>query len=198
MSNEIKKLPIAIFISGTGSNMVAIAEAVQEGKLDAEIKTVLSSNSHAKGIEKARELGLPVYVCEKEEYDEPEKLEEKIAKHLHELGVEYIVMAGYMRKVTPVLLREFPNAVINLHPALLPKFPGAHGIKDAYDAGEEETGITIHIANEEYDEGPILYQKRVPIIKGEPLEELEARIHKTEHEAYPFVLQELAKGNIVI
>lgn len=198
MFKDSKNIKIAIFISGTGSNMVAIAKAIDDGKLDAEIKTVLSSNSHAKGIEKVRELGLPVYICESEEYDEPEKLEERIAKHLHKLDVEYIVMAGYMRKITKVLLQEFPNSVINLHPALLPKYPGAHAIKDAYDAGEKETGITIHIANEEYDEGPILYQKRVPIIKGEPLEDLEARIHEAEHEAYPFVLQELALGNISI
>ena len=198
MSNKSRKIKIAIFISGTGSNMLAIAKAIDAGTLNAEIKTVLSSNLHAKGIEKARKLGLPVYVCESKDYAEPEKLEQRIAQHLHSLDVEYIVMAGYMRKITPVLLQEFPNAVINLHPALLPKYPGAHGIQDAYNAGEEETGITIHLANEEYDEGPILFQKCVPIIKGEPIENLEARIHKAEHEAYPYVLQQIAEGKIKI
>ena len=193
MSNKSRKIKIAIFISGTGSNMLAIAKAIDAGTLNAEIKTVLSSNLHAKGIEKARKLGLPVYVCESKDYAELEKLEQRIAQHLHSLDVEYIVMAGYMRKITPVLLQEFPNAVINLHPALLPKYPGAHGIQDAYNAG-----ITIHLANEEYDEGPILFQKCVPIIKGEPIENLEARIHKAEHEAYPYVLQQIAEGKIKI
>lgn len=196
MFDKSKTINIAIFISGTGSNMVAIAQAVQDGLLNANIKVVVSSNSHAKGIEKAQAMGIDTIVCEKQDYLHPEQLEAKLAEQLHELQVDYIIMAGYMRKVTPVLLSEFPQAVINLHPALLPKYPGAHAIQDAYDAKESQTGITIHLANEEYDEGPIIYQRVVPIIEGEKIEDLEARIHEAEHEAYPYVLQQIADGKI--
>ena len=115
---------------------------------------------------------------------------------LLKLDVDYVVMAGYMRKVTPVLLDAFPNRVVNLHPALLPKHRGAHAIQDAYEAGDEVTGITIHFANEEYDKGPIIFQHEVPVIAGEPIDDLEARIHAAEHEYYPKVLQLLAEGKV--
>ena len=192
--NTSEPLKIAVLISGTGSNMVAIQRAICAGKLDASIELVVSSNVKAAGIQKARELGLDVLVFSKEDYACLDKVEQKMVDNFKARGVEYVVMAGYMRKVGRVLLNAFENAVINLHPALLPKFPGAHGIQDAFDAGERETGITIHLANKEYDEGPILYQRTVPILEDDTVETLEERIHAAEHEAYPFVLQQISCG----
>ncbi len=187
---------IAVFISGTGTNMVAIINAIKSGELDAEIELVVSSNTKAKGIKRAQEEGLETLVFEVADYSDPEAVDAKLVSELQARSVDYVVMAGYMRKVTPVLLNAFPNRVVNLHPALLPKHRGAHAIQDAFEAGDEVTGITIHFANEEYDKGPIIFQHEVPIVSGETIDELETRIHAAEHEYYPKVLQKLAHGAI--
>jgi phosphoribosylglycinamide formyltransferase-1 len=191
-----RPMRIAILISGTGTNMVAIIDAIKSQDLDAEIACVVSSNEAAKGIEKARSEGLEVIVFKPADYADPESVDAKLVSLFASLGVDYVVMAGYMRKVTSVLLNAYPNRVVNLHPALLPKHRGAHAIQDAFDAGDEVTGITIHFANEEYDKGPIVFQHTVPIIPGETLDKLETRIHDAEHAYYPRVLQMLAQGRV--
>lgn len=189
-------MKIAVLISGTGTNMVAIINAINAGELDASIEYVVSSNSHAKGIAKAQEAGIDTVVFEPADYAEPEAVDRKMVELLEARDVEYVVMAGYMRKVTPVLLDAYPNRVVNLHPALLPKHRGAHAIQDAYDAGDDVTGITIHFANEEYDKGPIIFQHEVPIDHDEPADTLEAHIHEAEHTYYPKVLQLIAQGKV--
>lgn len=189
-------MKIAVLISGTGTNMVAIINAINAGELDASIEYVVSSNSHAKGIAKAQEAGIDTVVFEPADYAEPEAVDRKMVELFEARDVEYVVMAGYMRKVTPVLLDAYPNRVVNLHPALLPKHRGAHAIQDAYDAGDDVTGITIHFANEEYDKGPIIFQHEVPIDHDEPADTLEAHIHEAEHTYYPKVLQLIAQGKV--
>jgi len=189
-------MKIAVLISGTGTNMVAIINAINAGELDASIEYVVSSNSHAKGIAKAREAGIDTVVFEPADYADPEAVDRKMVELFEARDVEYVVMAGYMRKVTPVLLDAYPNRVVNLHPALLPKHRGAHAIQDAYDAGDDVTGITIHFANEEYDKGPIIFQHEVPIDHDEPADTLEAHIHEAEHTYYPKVLQLIAQGKV--
>ena len=189
-------MKIAVLISGTGTNMVAIINAINAGELDASIEYVVSSNSHAKGIAKAQEAGIDTVVFEPADYADPEAVDRKMVELFEARDVEYVVMAGYMRKVTPVLLDAYPNRVANLHPALLPKHRGAHAIQDAYDAGDDVTGITIHFANEEYDKGPIIFQHEVPIDHDEPADTLEAHIHEAEHTYYPKVLQLIAQGKV--
>lgn len=190
-------LKIAVLISGTGSNFVAIATAIEQGRLNAQICYVVASNPRAKGIIRAQELGIPTMVFTPEDYAaSTQRVERRMVENFKSVGVEYVVMAGYMRKVSGVLLSAYPNAVINLHPALLPKHKGAHAIKDAFEAGDKMTGVTIHLANAEYDEGPIIYQREVPVLEGDALDDLEARIHDAEHEAYPYVLQKLAEEKI--
>lgn len=190
-------IKIAVLVSGSGTNLQALIDAVAAGELDAEIKYVVSSNAKAKGILRANAAGIGTIVFEPRDYEEdPEEVDRKMAGTFQLDGIDYVVMAGYMCKVTPVLLDAFPNRVVNLHPALLPKHPGAHAIQDAYDAGDEVTGITIHFANEEYDQGPIIYQHEVPVREGESVDELEARIHEAEHEWYPKVIQWLAEGRV--
>ncbi len=117
---------------------------------------------------------------------------------LRAAGAEYAVMAGYMRKVTPVLLGAFPDRVVNLHPALLPSFKGAHAIDDAWEAGVKVTGVTVHFANEEYDKGPIIAQRAVGVREDDTRASLEERIHAVEHRLYPEVLQALAEGRVTI
>ena len=189
-------MKLAVFISGTGTNMVAIHNAIKQGALDAQIALVVSSNDHAKGIAYAQGEGLDTLVFVPSDYDDPEQVDARIVEALREREVEYVAMAGYMRKVTPVLLDAFPNRVVNLHPALLPAHRGAHAIQDAFAAGDEVTGITIHFANEEYDKGPIIFQHEVVVLPEDTLDSLEARIHDAEHEFYPKVLQKIAQGKV--
>ena len=191
-------MKLAVFISGTGTNMVAIHNAIKDGALDATIELIVSSNDYAKGIDYARNEGLDLLVFTPADYDDPEAVDARIVEALEEHDIEYVAMAGYMRKVTPVLLDAFPNRVVNLHPALLPKHRGAHAIQDAFEAGDEVTGITIHFANEEYDKGPIIFQHEVPVLPDDTIDDLETRIHAAEHEYYPQVLQQIARGDVQV
>ena len=191
-------MKLAVFISGTGTNMVAIHNAVKAGELDATIELIVSSNDHAKGIQYAQDEGLDLLVFTPADYDDPEAVDARIVEALNERDIDYVAMAGYMRKVTPVLLDAYPNRVVNLHPALLPAHRGAHAIQDAFEAGDEVTGITIHFANEEYDKGPIIFQHEVPVLPDDTLDDLETRIHAAEHEYYPQVLQRIAQGEVQV
>ena len=188
-------MKLAVF---TGTNMVAIHNAIKDGALDATIELIVSSNDYAKGIDYARNEGLDLLVFTPADYDDPEAVDARIVEALEEHDIEYVAMAGYMRKVTPVLLDAFPNRVVNLHPALLPKHRGAHAIQDAFEAGDEVTGITIHFANEEYDKGPIIFQHEVPVLPDDTIDDLETRIHAAEHEYYPQVLQQIARGEVQV
>lgn len=179
---------IAVFVSGSGTNLQALIDERAAGRLHADIALVVASNPQAFGIERARAAGIETLVFTPDDYAESESVDTRIVAALEARGVEYVVMAGYMRKVTPVLLDAFPNRVVNLHPALLPRHKGAHAIRDAYEAGDEVTGITIHFANENYDEGPIVFQHEVPILPDDTLGDLEERIHAAEHEWYPRVV----------
>ena len=191
-------MKLAVFISGTGTNMVAIHNAIKAGELDATIELIVSSNDHAKGIQYAQNEGLDLLVFTPADYDDPEAVDARIVEALNERDIDYVAMAGYMRKVTPVLLDAYPNRVVNLHPALLPAHRGAHAIQDAFEAGDEVTGITIHFANEDYDKGPIIFQHEVPVLPDDTLDDLETRIHAAEHEYYPQVLQRIAQGEVQV
>lgn len=117
---------------------------------------------------------------------------------LQRAGCDYVVMAGYMRKVTDAILDAFPDRVVNLHPALLPAFKGAHAIQDAFDAGVKVTGVTVHFANAEYDKGPIIAQRAIVVAEGDTVDALEAKIHAVEHELYPETLALIARGRVSV
>lgn len=190
-------LKIGILLSGSGTNFQAIADAASQG-LPVEIAHVVSSRPDAYGIERAKALGLPVLVLNREVYADPNAADQMIVDTLKASGVEYVVMAGYMRMVTSVLLDAFPNRILNLHPALLPSFKGAHAIQDAFYAGVKVTGVTVHFANEEYDKGPIIAQRAVIVRENDTVESLEERIHDVEHEIYPQVLGWIADGRLEV
>lgn len=191
-------LNIAVLLSGSGTNLQAIIDAIAAGTLNARIVHVVSSRPDAYGIERAQAANIPVMVLNREAYADREAADARIVKTLQAAGAEYVVMAGYMRMVTPVMLNAFPDRVLNLHPALLPSFKGAHAIQDAFDAGVKVTGVTVHFANEEYDKGPIVAQCAVPVREGDSLEALEERIHGVEHELYPEVLRWIAAGRVSV
>lgn len=191
-------IKLGVLISGSGSNLQAIIDAIAEGSLDAEVAVVISSRPDAYGLVRAKEAGIQTIALSKEVYADPDIANEAIASELVRAGCDYVVMAGYMRKVTDAILTAFPDRVLNLHPALLPSFTGAHAIRDAYDAGVKVTGATVHFANAEYDKGPIIAQRAVEIAEDDTLETLEAKIHAVEHELYPEVLRWLAAGRVSI
>ena len=190
-------LKIGVLLSGSGTNLQAIIDAAAEG-LPVEIVHVVSSRPDAFGIERAHRAGIPVTVLNRDVYADPVEADKRIAETLRYAHAEYVVMAGYMRKVTPVLLDAFPDRVLNLHPALLPSFKGAHAIQDAFDAGVRVTGITVHFANEDYDKGPIVAQRAVEVREDDTHDDLEARIHEVEHVLYPEVLRLVAEGRVTV
>ena len=192
MSNNLK---IGVLLSGSGTNFQAIVDAVADG-LPVEVVQVVSSRPDAYGIERAKGANIPVLVMNREKYADVEAADAEIVQALEAAGAQYVVMAGYMRKVTRVLLDAFPNRVLNLHPALLPSFKGAHAIQDAFDAGVKVTGVTVHFANEDYDKGPIVAQRAVEVREDDTVDTLEARIHEVEHDLYPYVLGLIAAGRV--
>ncbi len=192
-----KKLKIGVLVSGSGTNLQAIIDAAADG-LPVEVVHVVSSRPDAYGIKRAEDAGIDTLVLNRAEYADAEAADRKIALTLKEAGAQYVVMAGYMRMVTPVLLDAFPNRILNLHPALLPSFVGAHAIQDAFDAGVKVTGVTVHFANAEYDKGPIVAQRAVEVLESDTVDELESRIHAVEHELYPQVIGWIAEGRVSV
>ena len=191
-------LNIGVLISGSGTNLQAIIDQIAAGALDVRIVKVLSSRPDAFGLQRAQAAGIPVVALSRDDYADPQAANERIAREFAEAGAEYLVMAGYMRMIGAPVLDAFPDRVLNLHPALLPSFPGGHAIADAFAAGVKVTGVTVHFANEVYDEGPIIAQRAVPVRETATLESLEERIHAAEYELYPWVLAHLAAGDIHI
>lgn len=198
LNREAEPLRIGVLLSGSGTNLAAIIDAIEDGSLNAEIVVVISSRPEAYGLVRAKEHGIATCSLNKELYADPAAANEIIATELVRAGAEYVVMAGYMRKLTDEVLQAFPDKVLNLHPALLPSFMGAHAIEEAFDAGVKVTGITVHFANAEYDKGPIIAQRAVEVREDDTLESLEARIHEAEHALYPEVLRWLAAGRVTI
>lgn len=195
MSNR-EPLKIGVLLSGSGTNLQAIIDRIEDGSLNAKIELVVSSRPSAYGLVRAEQAGLQTLTLSKEMYADPEKADEIIASELVAHGCEYVIMAGYMRMVHAPLLAAFPNRVVNLHPALLPSFRGAHAIDEAFERGVKVTGVTVHFANEEYDKGPIIAQRALAVEEGWDVDTLEAHIHEIEHELYPEVIGWLADGRV--
>jgi phosphoribosylglycinamide formyltransferase-1 len=157
---------------------------------------VISNKGGVLGLERARDAGVPEIHLDAAAFPDRAAYDHAIRETLDAYEVDYVVMAGYMKLLGAEVLDAYPMRVLNLHPALLPAFPGAHAIRDAFDAGAAETGVTVHFANEVFDEGPIIAQEVVPIVPGETIEALETRIHAVEHVLYPQVLAAIAGGRI--
>ncbi len=179
---------IAVFASGFGSNFQAIIEAVEKGSLQAEIALLVSDKPNCKAVERANVNGIDAFTFCAKEYDNKEAYETAILHELERRGVDYIVLAGYMRYIGKVLLTHYPLRIINLHPALLPSFPGAHGIEDAYRHGVRVFGITVHFVDDGVDTGPIIDQFAFHSDGTESLDEIETRIHQLEHQYYPLTI----------
>ena len=189
-------LKLAILLSGRGSNFEAIHAAIANGTLDARIVCVISNRPGARGIERARELGLVTYVFDHKRYPTREAHEEDVLRVLAEAEPDYVVLAGYMRLLSAAFVAAYPHRILNIHPSLLPAFPGVDAQAQAVAYGVKVSGCTVHFVDENLDAGPIILQRAVPVRPDDTAETLAARILEQEHIAYVEALRALAaKGD---
>ena len=189
---------IAVLVSGNGTNLQAIIDNVNKGYIPARIAFVLSDEKKAFALERARSAGIETVTLDKKDYKEREDFDREIVRRLKKKNVELVILAGFMRLLSPYFIKEYRNRIINIHPALLPSFKGPHGIKDAIDQGVKVTGVTVHFVDEYLDNGPIILQKAVEIKEGDTEETLLERVHKEEHRIYPEAIKLFVEGKIKV
>ena len=190
------KLTIGVLISGSGTNLQAIIDAIEAGKLDAEIALVLSNKADAHGLTRARKHGIATEVLNHKNFASREAYDEAVVALLRARGVELVALAGFMRLLSPVFVKAYSNRIMNIHPALLPSFPGLHVQQKALEYGVRFSGCTVHFVNEECDEGPIIIQAVVPVFSDDTAETLAARILAQEHRIYPRAIQLYAERRL--
>ena len=190
------KLPIGVLISGGGTNLQAIIDAIESGKLDARIAIVVSNRADAYGLVRAKNHGLATEVLDHKRFPSREAFDQAVVEILRGRGVELVVLAGFMRLLSLVLVKAFSNRIMNIHPALLPSFPGLHVQKRALEHGVRFSGCTVHFVNEECDEGPIIIQAVVPVLQADTEESLAARILEQEHRIYTRAIQLYSEGRL--
>jgi phosphoribosylglycinamide formyltransferase-1 len=193
------KARIAVFVSGGGTNLQSLIDAAGDGRLDAEIALVVSSLRKAYGLTRATDAGIPTLVFKDKKYSSPEEAGSDLLAKLEDHQIDYIALSGYMRLLPAAVVTAFRNRIVNVHPALLPKYGGqgmyGHHVHEAVlAAGDTESGATVHLADEIYDNGRILEQSTVAVLPDDTPETLAARILVQEHELYPRVLQKLIEG----
>ena len=191
-----KLLNIGVLVSGSGSNLQSILDACATGELRARVACVISNNADAYALERARTAGIPALHLDHRAHSGREAYDQALVATLREFGVELVAMAGFMRIITPVLLDSFPLAVMNIHPALLPAFPGLHAQRQALDYGVKVAGCTVHLVDPGTDTGPIIMQAAVPILGGDTEQTLSARIQQEEHRIYPEAIRLFAEGRL--
>ena len=179
------KVRLGIMASGSGSNFEAIVQAIHSGQLNAEVPVLIYNNPTATVVERAKRLGIPAICLDHRQFTSRELLDQAIVDVLRNYQTDWVVMAGWMRIVTPVLIQAFPNRVLNIHPSLLPSFKGGKAIEQAFQSGVKITGCTVHHVVTEVDSGEILMQAAVPVLTTDTLETLQARLQIQEHKIYP-------------
>ncbi|WP_203364339.1 phosphoribosylglycinamide formyltransferase [Bacillus sp. REN10] len=182
---------IALFASGSGSNVQAIADSVQKGEIPAEIKLLVCDQPDAYVIKRAEKLQIPVFAFRAKDYSSKAEFEREIVKKLHEAEVDFVFLAGYMRLVGETLLDAYGGRIVNIHPSLLPAFPGKDAIGQAFAARVKITGVTVHFVDEGMDTGPIIDQEIVRIANEDTRESLQVKIQQVEHQLYPKVIRQL-------
>jgi phosphoribosylglycinamide formyltransferase 1 len=196
-------LNLVVLASGGGTNLQAIIDNIESGKLSAQIKVVISNNSKAGALERARNHNIPAIHLSHKQFATPEELDQKLLSILKENQTDMLVLAGYMKMLSPVIIREYKNRIINIHPALLPSFggPGMYGIhvhEAVIKSGVKVTGVTVHMVDEVYDHGAIVLQKTIPVMDDDTPESLAERVLKVEHQAYSEALQLFAEERVEI
>jgi phosphoribosylglycinamide formyltransferase-1 len=191
-----RQVPIGVLVSGSGTNLQAIIAAIEAKRLDAKIEVVLSNKADAQGLVRAQDRGIPTAVLDHKQFPSREAYDQAVVDILRARGVELVVLAGFMRLLSPVFVKAYSNRIMNIHPALLPSFPGLHVQKKALEHGVRFSGCTVHFVNEECDEGPIIIQAVVPVFPDDSEGSLAARILNQEHRIYPRAIQLYAEGRL--
>ncbi|ABJ61836.1 phosphoribosylglycinamide formyltransferase [Leuconostoc mesenteroides subsp. dextranicum] len=194
----VRKVKLAVFASGTGTNFQALNDAILQRNLNAEIVRLIVDKSTAGALNLAKLFGIPATAIKYSNYETKIEAEQVIINQLKTDQVDGILLAGYMRILTPKLIDAYSGKIINLHPAMLPKFPGRHSILDAFEAGVSETGVTVHFVDNGIDTGEIIAQEAVPILVNDTIDLLETRIHNVEHVLYPNTLAKLIDEGVFL
>ncbi|KJH72995.1 phosphoribosylglycinamide formyltransferase [Aliterella atlantica] len=196
ISTQNSPLKLGILASGSGSNFEAIAKSIENGQLNAQLQVLIYNNPQAKVVERAAKWNVPAVLYNHRDFNSREELDTQIIHSLQQYSVDWVIMAGWMRIVTPVLIDAFPDKIINIHPSLLPSFRGAKAVEQALAAGVKITGCTVHVVCEEVDTGKILLQAAVPVLANDTVETLHDRIQVQEHRILPQAIA-LASANLV-
>ena len=198
MSTPAAAKKVVVFISGGGSNMLSLAKAAAEADFPAEIIAVISDKADAGGLAKAEALGIPTFSIVRKDFADKDAHEAAILAQLERLQPDFICLAGYMRLLSGAFINRYEGRILNIHPSLLPLFPGLHTHQRAIDAGMRIAGCTVHFVTEGMDEGPIIAQAAVPLVPGDTSQSLAARVLTVEHQIYPLALKLVAEGKIVM
>lgn len=193
-----RQVSIGVLISGSGTNLQSMIDAIEAKELDAKIQLVLSNRADAYGLVRAKKHGIPIEVLDHKRFSNREDFDQAVVDILRAREVELVVLAGFMRLLSPVFVRAYSNRIMNIHPALLPAFPGLHVQKKAVEHGVRFSGCTVHFVNEECDEGPIIIQAVVPVFPEDTEDSLASRILEQEHRIYPRAIQLYSEGRLRI
>jgi phosphoribosylglycinamide formyltransferase-1 len=198
LSAEAKNINVAVLASGSGTNLEAIAGAIDEGGIPARIAVVISDNPGAFALERAAGRHIPTMVIELKDFGDRQAFDHAILLALREARADLVALAGYMKLVGNEVVEAFRGRIMNIHPALLPSFPGEHGVPDALEHGVKVSGVTVHFVDEGLDTGPIIVQEAVPVEEGDDVESLHNRIHLAEYRAYPLAIKLFAEGRLEV
>ena len=194
MAKEI----LGVLCSGRGTNLQSILAAVDSGQIPAPVGVVLTDKPDAKALERAEKAGIPHFCVDRKKYETKQAFEEALVEKLHEHGVTLVILAGFMRILSPYFVHEFPGRILNIHPSLLPSFGGAHAHRDVLAYGVKVSGCTIHFVDEGMDSGPIILQTAVPVLDGDDEDTLAARVLVEEHKLYPRAIELFLKGKLKV
>ena len=187
---------LAVFASGRGSNFLAIAKAIKQGTIKARLQLLVCDKPEALVIKRAQILGVQVVLVKREDFPSRLDFETAIMQRLKNYKIDLIVLAGFMRVLSPVFVKRYRNRILNIHPSLLPAFKGAHAIKDAFDSGVDSTGVTVHFVDKEVDHGPVILQEEIKITSKDTYASLEKKVHSLEHKLYPAAIKLFTTGRL--
>lgn len=187
---------IVVLISGNGSNLQAIIDACKQNKIKGTLRAVFSNKADAFGLERAQEAGIPAHVLTVDRFDSREAFDRELIQEIDAYSPDVVVLAGFMRILSPAFVMHYRGRLLNIHPSLLPKYPGLHTHRQALENGDEEHGTSVHFVTDELDGGPVILQAKVPVFEGDDEDEITARVQVQEHAIYPLVLSWFVEGRL--
>ncbi|MGE9552352.1 phosphoribosylglycinamide formyltransferase [Erwinia amylovora] len=189
---------LVVLVSGQGSNLQAILDACQQGRINGSVAAVFSNKSEAFGLERAREAGVPAHALAASQFADREAFDRQLMLEMDAYAPDLVVLAGYMRILSPAFVQHYAGRMLNIHPSLLPKYPGLHTHRQAIENGDEEHGTSVHFVTEQLDGGPVILQAKVPVFADDTIDEVTARVQNQEHAIYPLVVSWFVAGRLAM